>query len=86
MAVVSCDAMHSLATSCDVPYRTVMYGCTWLQGELLLPLRSLNEAQVSMHRTFSGQPVPPAPVAAAVRDLTAAVLSREVSLAARPIA
>ncbi len=47
-----------------------------LEGELLLPLRSLNEAQASMHRTFNGEPVPARAVGAAVRALTAAVLAR----------
>lgn len=46
-----------------------------LDAELLMPLRALNEAQSSMVTTFYGDHVPPHLVAAAVNDLTTAVLS-----------
>lgn len=46
-----------------------------LDAELLLPLRALNEGQQYMHRTHSGDPVPPGPIASSVQALTAAVVS-----------
>ena len=39
-----------------------------LQGELLMPLRSLNECNLS--RTFGGSPIPAAPLEAAVDEMT----------------
>jgi len=47
--------------------------CAALRRELLMPLRALNEGQI--RRTFQGQPLPAAHVAAAVRALTEAVAS-----------
>mmetsp|Transcript_24894 Transcript_24894/g.65387 ORF Transcript_24894/g.65387 Transcript_24894/m.65387 type:complete len:545 (-) Transcript_24894:81-1715(-) len=47
-----------------------------LDAELLLPLRALQEGQPHMHHTFNGESVPPERIAACVRVLTAAVLSR----------
>jgi len=52
-----------------------------LKAELLLPLRALNEGQQSMHRTYRGEPVPPAAIAETVQELTTAVLSRPGSFA-----
>ena len=38
-----------------------------LEAELLLPLRALNEGQRGMHKTYSGEPVPPAKIAELVQ-------------------
>ncbi|CAK0862005.1 unnamed protein product, partial [Prorocentrum cordatum] len=45
-----------------------------LEGELLLPLRALQEGTESMTRTFLGAPVPRRPIEQKVAELTAAVL------------
>jgi len=47
-----------------------------LEAELLLPLRSFNEAQQSMHLTVYLKPVPAAEIREAVQALTAAVVSK----------
>jgi len=47
-----------------------------LDAELLLPLRALNEGQQFMHRTYSGEPVPPAKIAEVVQAIISAVLSQ----------
>merc|ERR1711998_60180 len=49
--------------------------CAALEAELLLPLRALHEGQRYMHRTYSGEPVPPAKIAEVVQAMLAAVLS-----------
>jgi hypothetical protein len=46
-----------------------------LEAELLLPLRALNEGQTYMHRTYSGEPVPPTKVAEVVQAILTAVLN-----------
>jgi len=47
-----------------------------LDAELLLPLRALHEGQRAMHKTYSGEPVPPAKIAEVVQAMITAVLSR----------
>lgn len=53
-----------------------------LRAELLLPLRALNEGQVSMCRTHNGEPLPPELLAQSLQEMLAAVLSRPGGLAA----
>jgi len=62
-----------LGTALDPPCFRGVYQA--LKNELLLPLRSLNEAQRSMHTTFNGHPVPAAPVAKVVNAITSAVFA-----------
>jgi len=47
-----------------------------LEAELLLPLRALKEGEAFMHKTYCGNPLPPAKIAEVVQAIIAAVLSR----------
>lgn len=47
-----------------------------LKAELLLPLRALQEGQRNMHKTYTGEPIPPHEIARTVEAIIAATLSK----------